>query len=302
MKRNTFLEQERTDFDMTIECSGRVWKLHRRFAANSLYLRSKFNVANPQPHTTVEIDNINFTSCRMDLYLLWLYTGRFTVLSRWVDELWREDDLEGILEILVLATVTPGEDYLFRQAQQEVAERFATKLWILTDADALDSANKTRHSVDQCLEILFEQETKTHRLDQLREAIMVEIFTKAGQLFPKHKWLETWIGRSPAFKAVFRAVRQQLLEKGHIIRTQIPDDGDTELADARCEEFHDIWLGEEPVQDATFPSPPPSASASGGQDENAPRTKGAKVSFADDAVEQSADDQAPSQPGERDEW
>lgn len=216
----------------------------------------EFRVTDPRPHLTLQLENINLTTHRVDMYLLWLYTRKFTVISRWVDKLWPEDDLEGILEILALAAVLPNESLLFHYAHKEVQERFATKLWILSDEEAVDGAKQARTSVDHCLEILFEQETKNPSLNPLRAAVMVEFFKKAGQLLPKHKWLEQWIGRSPAFKAAFRVIRQELLNKGKIARgPSAVRFRDVDDADARCEEFRDTWLGDEGDRPAPAPAP-----------------------------------------------
>ncbi|EXJ89962.1 hypothetical protein A1O3_03029 [Capronia epimyces CBS 606.96] len=252
IKNLLLLNQNHQGFNVTIECCGRVWKAHRRFVSRSAYFRTKFNVNDPRSPLTLKINDITFTPNRMDFYLLWLYTGRITVLSRWIDKLWPGEDMEGFLEILVLAANIPGEQPLLQQAHKEVEQLFSTKLWMLSDEDAIESADQARKSVDYCLEMLFEQESKTSSLNRLREAVMVEIFKKADQLLPKHKWLEDWIGRSPSFKSVFRTTRKELLDKGQIKRGPLhPAYRTVDEADARCEEFGDVWVEEAGIQDAS---------------------------------------------------
>lgn len=155
--------------------------------------------------------------------------------------------MEGILEALAWASHVEQEDKLFAHAKQAVQDHFATKIWVLANEGILEPADrgKARRSVDACLEALFEQETKTIELSELRADIMLEMFKKADQLLPRHQWLNQWIGRSPAFKAEFLGTKKDLLRSKMITRRP-GTDGEldhNDNSDDELESFDYIWTG-----------------------------------------------------------
>ncbi|KAL2404723.1 hypothetical protein ABEF92_007853 [Exophiala dermatitidis] len=245
------LNQNRDDFDATIQCGRYIWKAHRTFVSYSDYFRREvgiqINAHNDQ--AKVILDPFRFTPRHVDLYLLYLYTFDYSVLLRWIDKVSPGEELRGAVDILILSAIVRCEPPLTAEAEKSVGQLFATNLWFLTDKDAAQFAQKTCGTIERCLETFFEQEAKDEGLKRIRRKIMVEIFKKAGELFPQHKkWLECWIGRSPSFKLMFKAVRARLLKTGQIERSVPNSEGQhVELIDAACEEFNDIWVND-PVQ------------------------------------------------------
>ncbi|KAL2410623.1 hypothetical protein ABEF95_003339 [Exophiala dermatitidis] len=239
------LNQNRDDFTATIESGRYIWKAHRTFVSYSDYFRLEVGIRMnaDNDHVKVILDPFRFTPRRVDLYLLWLYTFDYSVLLRWIDKVSPGEELRGAVDMLILSAIVRCEPSLTAEAEKSVGELFATNLWFLTDKDAAQFVKKTCDTIEHCLEMFFEQEAKDDGLERIRWTIMVEIFRKAGTLFPQHKkWLERWIGRSPYFKATFKAVRAWLLETDQIARSApIPEGQHVELLDAACEEFNDIW-------------------------------------------------------------
>lgn len=204
------------------------------------------------------IADIELTCARMNIYLLWLYSYDYSLVSQWRNSLW-PDELEGAVEILVFACHVKregDEEYdLLSRSRQTVEEVFPNKLMILAQDGLSPFHGRTRGSIETCLEILFEQQHKIRDLKKVRVQILADIFLNADRLFPKHKWLNSWIGRSPAFKAQFGLTRRALLKGQRIYRRVQPPDEDLEEADRRCEAFDDTIPTTEEVQLLERPQP-----------------------------------------------
>ncbi|KAI1608748.1 hypothetical protein EDD36DRAFT_469065 [Exophiala viscosa] len=201
--------------------------------------------------SNLKISDIQLTTECFNLYLLWLYTYDYPLLSRWRDQLW-PDDLEGALEVLILAAHVKSRKQhdhdLLRKSQQTVEEILPTKVMILTDDELSPYHKEARASIERFLEILFEQQSKVEYFNTLRTQFMTDIFFNSSVLLPKHKWLNKWIGRSPAFKAEFKLTRKKLLEEQQIHRRAQPMDEDVEQKDERCEAFEDTLPATQAIQ------------------------------------------------------
>jgi hypothetical protein len=199
---------------------------------------------------TLEIRDVKVTAERMDLYILWLYSYNAPLISKWMDTVWPDDELEGTLQLLILACHVPGEVTLFHQALGWAQQIFSIELSILTTASSSSpvAMDALRHSVARSFELVFEQEMNVAALDGLREQMMVNLFKKANELVPELGWLNQWIGRCPGFRAEFVFTRMALLRSGLIKRRRRVHVAelagqDMEAYDRLHEAFDDIWLG-----------------------------------------------------------